>query len=460
MTRFIAREILSVCVMSVALIPGIAQATTVHDQIAAYLDPYVRSGNFSGSILVFQSGRVLFRNSYGRSDIATGSRNRVDTKYHVASLSMQFTAATVMRLVEQGRLSLDAKVSDFAADVPNGGKITVRHLLQQNSGLPDANDLDGYDDLLTAHQTPESLVQFIRGRPPRFEPGGETQGEEHSAYNVLALIVERVTGLPFREAVRREVFAPLRMTDSGIDDDSPLGTGMALGHVENGAVALQAAPVIHWSAKTGNGSAYSTIDDERRWLEGFLGNSFLSAANRQMMLDNGYGWEKDEDDPRFGETIYFMNGEAPGFASHIMYLPRLRAAIVVLSNFKIPVPMRIAFDLGTMLEGGEYLPLELRASPLTTDEISHVVGNYTFGSDFYRPNGTLQLVAGGDGLTLRWPGWGPDSPVLVIDDHHFIDRHYWTRFSVVDDQNGHASQLAFGAFNGQRSLDVPPAPAQ
>ncbi len=369
---------------------------------------------------------------------------------------MQFTAAAAMRLVEQGKLSLDAKVSEFVADMPNGERITIRHLLQQKSGLPDRNDLDGYDDLLTAHQTPESLVQFIRGHPPRFEPGGETQGEEHSAYDVLALIIERVTGLPFRVAVRREVFAPLRMNDSGIDDDSPIGTGVALGHVENGAEALRAAPVTHWSAKIGTGSAYSTIDDEHRWLEGFLGDSFLSAANRQMMLDNGYGWERDVED---GETTYFQNGEGPGFASTMIYLPSLRAAIVVLSNCQIPVPGRIAWDLAAMLQGKEYRRLELRASPLTTDEISHVVGSYKFGPDFYRSNATLQLVGDAGGLSLKWPG-GPNSPVIVMDDHHFIDRHYWTRFGLTDDQEGRASQMTYGRFSGQRSGENPPVPAQ
>lgn len=200
----------------------------------------------------------------------------------------------------------------------------------------------------------------------------------------------------------------------------------------------------------GTGSAYSTIDDERRWLEGFLGSSFLSAANRQMMLENGYGREKDEED---GETTYFQNGEGPGFASTMIYLPGARAAIVVLSNFQIPVPGRIAGNLAAMLQGREYRRLELRTSPLTKEEISHVIGSYIFGPDFYRANGTLQLVAADDGLTLRWPGWGPNSPVLVIDDHHFIDRHYWTRFSVEDDENGHAADLIFATFKGHRLPD-------
>jgi hypothetical protein len=153
-----------------------------------------------------------------------------------------------------------------------------------------------------------------------------------------------------------------------------------------------------------------------------------------------------------------MIGEAPGFASIVIYLPTRRAEIVVLSNAQFPVPQTIGFDLAAMLEGKEYQRLELRDSPLTADEISRVAGSFKFGPDFYRPQGTLQFAAGPDGMTLRWPGWGPVSPVLVIDDHHFIDRHYWTRFSVADDEDRHASQLTFGKFTGQRSLESAPAP--
>ncbi len=160
------------------------------------------------------------------------------------------------------------------------------------SNLPDANDLPGYDDLLASHQTPESLVQFIRGRAPLGEPGGKSQREEHSAFNLLTLIIEKTTGLPFKDAAKREVFAPLGMRNSGIDDDSPIPPPVASGYAEKGAVALTDAETFHWSAKTGNGSAYSTIDDERRWITGFLSNAFLSDAARQTMLNwgDGYGW--------------------------------------------------------------------------------------------------------------------------------------------------------------------------
>ena len=423
-----------------------------HAKILSYAEPYIKSGNFSGSIVVVQDGKILLRDSFGFSDITRQTPNRVDTKFHMASLSMQFTGATVMRLVEKGKLSLETRASEIVPDVPNGQKNTVRQLLQQNSNLPDANDQPDYDTLLASHQTPETLVQFIRGRPPLGEPGGKSQGEEHSAYNLLTLIVEKTTGLPFKEVARREVFAPLGMRDSGIDDDSPISPPLARGYVEKGVVALVDAPQIHWSAKTGNGSAYSTINDERRWIAGFLSDKFLSETARQTMLNDGYGWESLPTS-RVGLPIYFQTGQSPyGVSSELIYVPRLRAEIVILSNLAIPVAAPMGFDIAAMLAGGEYHDLVLPPGPVRIDEVSQVFGRYRFGADFFRPNATLELAKGGDGLILKWPG-GPDAAVVIADDHHFIDRHYWQKFSVAEDANGRGLELTYGKFKGQRVSD-------
>jgi hypothetical protein len=245
------------------------------------------------------------------------------------------------------------------------------------------------------------------------------------------------------------------MRDSGIDDDSPIPPPVARGYTEKGAVALEDAPQIHWSAKTGNGSAYSTINDERRWITGFLSDKFLSESARQTMLNDGYGWESLPTS-RIGVPIYFQTGQSPfGVSSELIYIPSLRAAIVILSNVSIPIAAPLGFDIAAMLAGGEYHGLALPAAPVGVGEIGHVVGRYTFGPDFFRPNATLELAAGQGGLILRWPG-GPDSPVLVVDDHHFIDRHYWVRFSVGGDASGHASELTYGRFRGLRSPDGAP----
>ena len=109
MPRFILIPSFVVC--AIALAPGAAQSASLNGQISAYLRPYIASGNFSGSILVAESGKTIFENAYGLSDVHSQAANSVDTKFHIASLSFQFTAAAAMRLAEQGMLSFDTKVS-------------------------------------------------------------------------------------------------------------------------------------------------------------------------------------------------------------------------------------------------------------------------------------------------------------------------------------------------------------
>lgn len=169
--------------------------------IDAYLEPYVHSGNFSGDVLVEKNGKIMFEKAYGLADRERGIRNTPATRFHIASMSMQFTAAAVLRLVDTGSIRLDDHIGDFLPGVPGADKITTRDLLIERSGLPDINALPSYAEILQHHQTPASLVAKISGQPLLFESGSKFLHEEHSAYNVLALIIEKKTGLPFAAAV-------------------------------------------------------------------------------------------------------------------------------------------------------------------------------------------------------------------------------------------------------------------
>jgi D-alanyl-D-alanine carboxypeptidase len=214
---------------------GMAQSDSTAVAIDKYLQPYARSGNFAGDVLVEKGGKVIFEKAYGFADREHHIPNTAATRFHIASLSMQFTAAAVLQLVDTGSISLDEHVGNFVAGIPGAEKITIRDLLTERSGLPDINALPNYDDLLQHHQTPASLIVRIEGQPLLFEPGSKFLHEEHSAYNLLALIVEtktgetktaetktgeKKTGLPFAAAVERLVFRPMRLTASGVDDDS------------------------------------------------------------------------------------------------------------------------------------------------------------------------------------------------------------------------------------------------
>jgi len=152
-----------------------------------------------------------------------------------------------------------------------------------SSGLMDINGLPDYDEVLQHHQTPSSLIAKIEGKPLLFEPGTKYLHEEHSAYNLLALLVEKKTGMPFAAAVEQLVFRPVGLSGSGVDDDSlDANVKMARGYEPEAMYGLKPAKAIHWSAKAGNGSAYTTVSDAARWVDALFLRGFLSPASRSL----------------------------------------------------------------------------------------------------------------------------------------------------------------------------------
>ena len=421
------------------------------DAIAGYLKPYVDTNNFSGTVLVTEKGQTLFEKSYGFADLAGHAPNSADTRFHVASVSILFTAFATMRLVEQGKLSLDDTVGGIVGPLPNGNRITVRELLEMDSGLPDFNDLPDYDALVTVHQTPGSVVDQIRGLKPRTEPGGESQEEEHSACNVLALIIEKKTGLPFAQAMQKLVFGPAGMKNSGVDDDGPIGGHVALGYRPEGESGLTRGKVINWSAKPGNGSAYSTADDINRWFGEFMADKLLSAKTRETMLatdaDTGFGWDYKGASQRMGETVYLANGRGPGFSSVMIYLPKESVTVMLLSNIEHDMNPSVAEDIASIVEGKPYTPFVYQRVQMSADQRRSSVGRFKFGADFYRSNGVLEIKDTPQGLLLEWPG-GPEAPLLTMGADRFMDRYYWSPVTIVRDAAGHPTALTFGKFQG------------
>lgn len=427
-----------------------AQSNSTAD-IDTYLQPYVRSENFAGDVLVEKNGKVVFEKAYGLADRETGAQNTPATRFHIASMSMQFTAAAVLRLVDTGSLKLDDHVGGFVPGIPGADKITVHDLLVERSGLPDINGLPGYDDVLQHHQTPASLLAAIAGQPLLFEPGTKFLHEEHSAYNLLALIVEKKTGLPFAAAVERLVFRPLGLAASGVDDDSAHPESMAKGYEPEGTYGLKAAKAIHWSGKTGNASVYTTATDEARWVRALFQGHALSASSREAVLDAsvpvGYGWFK-RDNKRFGETAYSMNGRAPGFASFVLYLPHTQTTVVVLSNIYSSATTTIGYDLAALSLGLPYEPFHFRDPAPGSAELKTCEGRFQFGPDFYQPNAEVVLTSNGPELSMHWPS-GESSPLIPLGVDRFVDRAYWEDVKIERDASGKPSALVYDRFQGR-----------
>jgi CubicO group peptidase (beta-lactamase class C family) len=368
---------------------------------------------------------------------------------------MQFTAAAILRLVDEGRITLDSAVGDLLPETVGADKITIRHLLTERSGLADINELSDYDEILQQHQTPASLVAKILGRPLLFEPGSQFLHEEHSAYNLLALITEKKTELPFATALEHLVFQPLHLNESFVDDDSTAAKKeVARGYRPEGVFALAPATPIHWSAKTGNASICTTVGDEARWVDSLFHGKALSNSSKNAILDTservGYGWFKGSS-KRFNETSYYMNGRAPGFASFVLYLPQETLTIVILSNVYSSATTDIGYDIASITLG---LPHESfqPGKPLSEGELKACTGSFQFGPDFYQKNARVEVTVTGKDLSLRWPS-GDLSPLIFLSHDHFIDRNYWQQMSVERDASGNPKALVYDRFRGSIAED-------
>ena len=438
---------------SVALcaVGSFGQGASTVAAIDEYLQPYVQSGNFAGTVLVKKKGRVIFERAYGFADREGQVRNTTKTRFHIASMSMQFTAAAVLRLVDAGSISLDERVGDFAKAIEGANKITIRDLLTERSGLPDINALPDYNDVLQHHQTPESLVAKIAGRPVLFEAGSTYLHEEHSAYNLLALIIEKKTGVPFTAAVERSVFRPMGLAASGVDDDSIANSAlMAKGYEPDGTFGIRPANSIHWSAKTGNASVYTTAGDEARWVDALFSGHALSVTSRSAVLDTstrvGYGWFKGEN-KRLGQIAYYMNGRAPGFSSFVLYMPDSKLTVVVLSNVYSSATTTIGYDIAALSLGLPYERLQLGKSRVDSAKLKRCTGTFQFGPDFYQANAKVSLVARGQELSMRWPS-GDVSALIPLGEDHFVDRSYWVEVIIERDGSGKPAALIYDQFRG------------
>jgi CubicO group peptidase (beta-lactamase class C family) len=429
---------------------AVAAAEPIASAIDSYVAPYVESNNFSGVLLVKKNEEIIFQKAYGLADRERKIPSSTATRFHIASVSMQFTAAAALRLVDEGTLRLDFTMGEILPETRGAEKITVRDLLTERSGLPDINELPEYDAILQTSQTPAALVAKIRGRPLLFEPGSQFLHEEHSAYNLLALLVEEKTKLSFAAALQRLVFQPMHLDHSFVDDDVQAAMeNVARGYAPAGVFDLEPAREIHWSAKTGNASICTTAGDESRWVDALWQGCALTESSRNAMLDTaqrvGYGWFKGAS-KRFDATAYYMNGRAPGFASFVLYLPREKLTVIVFSNVYSSVTSEIGNDVACIVLGrdhGSFQP----GKPLSSAVLKGCTGWFQFGPDFFQKNARVRLEATGSDLFLRWPS-GEQSPLIPLGPDHFLDRNYWESVLIERNPSGRPERLIYDRFRG------------
>src|SRR5258708_830578 len=372
-------------------------ATAITAQlIDARVKEYVDAELFSGVVLVSNRDGIVYEKAFGLADRAFGVPNTLDTRFHIASVSKPITAAAILLLVERGKLALDDHVSKFVPDFPNGDRITVEELLTHYSGLADATAPNQYNDCSRFPQTPASLVEKLARLPMQSEPGTR-YSYSNSNYHLLALIVEKTSGLPYGEFLERNIFKPLGMTNTAHHgNDQAIVAGLATGYLPKDADDFEKPAFFDWTAKTGNGSLYTTAGDLLKFHHGLQQGRLLKPET--LTASYGFG-NKDRSVGMFwfrrqaeGHRSVFVNGSSPGFKSHFERFIDDDAAIIVLSNFCLAAAAPRAGDTavfsGKQNRTRERAPTRARRS---AEELLRVSGTYQFGADYYQPRAIVHV---------------------------------------------------------------------
>jgi len=308
--------------------PPISQTEAVVE-IAKLFDDLSGSDEFSGVVLVAKDDKPLYAKAFGFANVETKSPNRIDTKFNIGSIDKLFTQIAIGILARQGKLSYDDKLAKFLPDYPNkeaAQKVTVKQLLNHTSGV---GDIFGSEYQATPKDKLRNISDFIplfAGKPLLFEPGTK-QMYSNGGYILLGAVIEKVSGQSYYDFVRRNIFDPLKMSDTAFYESDKSIPNMAEGYTTKGIGAessgkrqnnLFTRPARGSSA----GGGYSTAQDLMKF---------------SLAYQDGKIKVPDDEHPNADESAspaaLAVAGGSPGVNALLDINPENRYTIIVMSNY-------------------------------------------------------------------------------------------------------------------------------
>lgn len=376
----------AICVLWLLLVASArsGEGETRQQKLEAYLQACVEVEDFSGSVLVAQDGTTLLAKGYGLANREHEVANTPQTKFRLGSITKQFTAMAVLILAEQGKLTVDDPVSKHFPNAPEAWKeITLHHLLSHTAGLPNFTNSPEYRRKWMLPSPPSETIKRFIDQPLEFAPGEQFR-YSNSGYILLGEIIERVAGQSYAEFLRKQIFEPLEMKDSGYDTHNAVLPHRAAGYERN-EQGIANADYLHMTQPHAAGALYSTVEDLYRWDQALNDGKLISKESLEKMYtpvkgNYAYGWQVTR---RSGRQQIAHGGGINGFSTYILRVPEEKLCVVVLSNL-VPSPVgRMGGDLGTIVWGEPYtLPKQRQVARIDPKLFETYAGRYQLLPEF------------------------------------------------------------------------------
>ncbi len=360
-----------------------SDAQTKTEQLDELLTAYTNKYQFNGTALVLDKGKELLNKGYGLRDAETDFKNNAHTVFKIGSITKQFTATVILKLVEQGKLKLNDKLNTFFPDYPKGDSITIHHLLSHTSGIFSyTDDSDFIQNKSSNPATQAMMLSLFKDKPMTF-PVGSDWAYSNSGYMLLGYIIEKVTHEPYESVIKKLIFNPLGMTHSGFDFAHLSIPNKATGYfsIKDKNKGKEVDSTVSYSA----GAIYSTTDDLLKWHKALLKNSIIKRSTLEKAFTPyknkfGYGWVVDS---FVGKKGVYHNGSILGFTSNIYRVEADDVCIILLCNIGTPKIDDITKGLLSVLYDKPYvLPNTPKAIPVSAEIVGKYLGIFEFSPKF------------------------------------------------------------------------------
>lgn len=420
-----------------------------NDSITQKLNEYLLAANkvnkFNGDALIARNGKILLQRSYGYKNFAAHVLNDSNTIFQIGSVTKQFTATVILKLQEEGKLSVHDRLEKYFPQFKYANEITVENLLTHTSGIYNYTaDIDEEDSAIVCNPIDKQIFfDIINKHSLDFKPGTQFS-YDNSGYYLLGLIIEKVTGKSYEQNVRDIIFTPLQMNHSLFDFKHVSDTNIATGYQTLNDSIQKKASAWRWDSTVtyAAGGIWSTTGDMYKWAQAIANKKILSAESWKAMLTPhlekyGYGVFIDS---LFGKKTISHGGGIPGFIAYLCYYPDEDITIILLNNWGWfnDALNGINADLSAIIF---HKPYELMSNhvgiKLPDDVLKKYTGQYDFDKKHHvyitLENGQLQMEAPQGGL--------PKSPLFAEDETNFYLKIINARIEFVKDASGNITQL-------------------
>ncbi len=428
--------------------PSATAAADVKGKVDEFMKARLDVRGYGGTVLVMKEGSPVIAAGYGLADEATKQPNAADTKFRIASVTKQFTAALVLLLQEDGKLNVQDSICKHIDPCGKAWQpVTIHNLLSMTSGIPSFTGLPNWGELRIKDMKPSESVALVIDQPLKAKPG-EVFDYSNTNYILLGMLIERLSGKSYEAFLADRITKPLKMTNTGYDHGKERLPNSALGYTRrDGEIARAdaASMTIPWSA----GGLYSTTGDLFTWQDALLnGRVFKKKETLEAMLtpvkdDYAYGIAVMTD-PN-GRKRITHNGGIEGFSSDAVYFPTEKVFIAALVNNDRGNASDVLRTLTAIYFGQPYtMPkkrVAVKADPAILDTY---VGEYRLA-----PNFSFKITRDGDGLVVE-PTGQPKRPLFAESNTEFFLTVVDAQLKFLKDESGKVTAIEFTQ-NGRTS---------